>query len=354
MRRIGLKTSFLPLSIILATAGCASAPIVPQESNGSIDKTLARSEQLGGTAEQLVAINLVDALAQIEGSKPGQIVLNMDSPKREFDQYVFEILTNSGYTVKRDSTESGAIDLRIEISAKQSDGSLAPGEEAKTYQLEVGTVKIKRDFAFNYGLAIPRSPLFLLGADTSGINFSQAQALKTGATQTAITTQATDSAANGNDIEESTGPNQSESKSASLVIKTLRDVKKGIYKEGEEIVVFAAASKDSKLYCFYQDGMGNIAKIYPNRFVPDNTITAGQVLKIPGTDKWRLDATKAGVAEHFLCIAADMVTDTKLRELDIIPDLQTLLVEDLTQIYDRFVSAAGQELVSHSIDVEVQ
>ncbi|MEM7767239.1 MAG: DUF4384 domain-containing protein [Pseudomonadota bacterium] len=62
---------------------------------------------------------------------------------------------------------------------------------------------------------------------------------------------------------------------------------------------------EAYLYCFYQDGAGSVARIFPNRFQPNALVPGGRMVKIPDeTAGFRLVFEQAGARETVKCFAS--------------------------------------------------
>ncbi|MBF0460436.1 MAG: DUF4384 domain-containing protein [Magnetococcales bacterium] len=83
------------------------------------------------------------------------------------------------------------------------------------------------------------------------------------------------------------------------------------YKKGDNLVLNLAISRNGYPYCYYRDGDGVIAQIYPNRFQPDKQLQGNQTIYIPPMRepdekaKFSLTFSKSGVEEAVMCLASD-------------------------------------------------
>lgn len=99
-----------------------------------------------------------------------------------------------------------------------------------------------------------------------------------------------------------------------------------VFKVGEPVLVRAQPTSDAFLYCFYTDGQGEVARVFPNRFQANAFVPANQRVEIPpGFQKpFNIRPQNAGAEEAVVCFASG-------RELGLaLPD--DLKVEDLTPI----------------------
>ncbi|CAA7614602.1 Peptidoglycan-binding domain 1 protein [Candidatus Terasakiella magnetica] len=79
-----------------------------------------------------------------------------------------------------------------------------------------------------------------------------------------------------------------------------------IYRPNEVLRAVAELSQDGFLYCYYKDGGGTIARIFPNRFQPDPFVRGGKQMGIPGDNvPFKIKFDKAGAREQVACIGSD-------------------------------------------------
>ena len=77
------------------------------------------------------------------------------------------------------------------------------------------------------------------------------------------------------------------------------------YKVDMPLQMRVRLNDDAYLYCFYQDGSGSIARIFPNRFQPDAFVQGGMLVKIPDESHgYRLVFEQAGATERVRCFAS--------------------------------------------------
>lgn len=124
-------------------------------------------------------------------------------------------------------------------------------------------------------------------------------------------------------------------------------------RSGEAIQAAVSLSDDAYLYCYYQDGAGSIARIFPNRFSPDAFVPAGSRLAIPDST-WPFDLIpeRAGSSEYLACFASrnevGMALPDSLKVEDLMPlPLPTLndLVDVYQQIDPETLAIAGLEVI---------
>ena len=77
------------------------------------------------------------------------------------------------------------------------------------------------------------------------------------------------------------------------------------YRPGEKLQVQLRPTTDAYAYCFYRDGTGSIARIFPNRFQDDARIAGGGFFAVPGPGvPFDIVPERAGVTEEIACIAS--------------------------------------------------
>jgi hypothetical protein len=129
---------------------------------------------------------------------------------------------------------------------------------------------------------------------------------------------------------------------------------RGSYRAGETITLDLQPTQDAYTYCYYQDGVGTISRIFPNRFQPDALIRARQLKRVPppgGGFSIRFDRPQT--REAFLCIAADREIGLLLPNALKAQDLAQLPVRDLNEVAARFRALPGARITDARLDVEV-
>ena len=107
-------------------------------------------------------------------------------------------------------------------------------------------------------------------------------------------------------------------------------------KVGDSLSVAATLSEDAYLYCYYQDGSGAMARIFPNRSQPSAYVPGGKSIAVPGSQAWfELFAEQSGSQEAIACFASKnefgpYLPDV-LRKDDVVP-LQLGTLDDLIAV----------------------
>jgi len=368
---------FLLIAAVYAYAGTPESadnssnlnPTTQEKMRGAIDP-----RGINSPAEYIIATDFVNSLVQVKGLAPDEIELYLKDSKNHFGKRLTQAFDAGGYQVHLSAVNASAVATTFIIIKPETDQSSATAGVI-SYQIEVGRVQLRRDYEYINDLFIPRSPMYIRGASSEniksrdnifvpktqltliaanekyngGVNrvVQSSKAQSTGVTPKSVANST---------VEKTKIPQPTataDSTSTTLPQINLQTEYASVHKEGEPIVLSIILSQDSSLYCYYQDGDGNIAKIFPNRFSPENRLKAGQKIQIPNTDKWQLLATKTNTNEEFLCIAAGSEIDKRLTDLKNIPDLQPLSVNSLPQVYEKYTAIAGYTLGNQKMSVEV-
>ncbi|MBF0178632.1 MAG: DUF4384 domain-containing protein [Magnetococcales bacterium] len=104
------------------------------------------------------------------------------------------------------------------------------------------------------------------------------------------------------------------------------------FRVGEKLVVNLALSRGGYPYCYYRDGDGVIAQIYPNRFQADKQVQGGQPISIPPGSGFALSFSKAGVEEEVMCMASDADIGSLLPKEWLVKELTPMKVRSLDEI----------------------
>jgi hypothetical protein len=128
-----------------------------------------------------------------------------------------------------------------------------------------------------------------------------------------------------------------------------------VYRVGESMVLQLQPSQDAYVYCYYQDGQGEIARIFPNRFQPDPLIPAGRVVEVPpfaGT-AFAIRFETPGAPERVACLSADREVGLLLPPELKRPDLEPLPLRSLDQVATLFRGMRGVRVDDARLSIEV-
>ncbi|MEZ5838211.1 MAG: DUF4384 domain-containing protein [Geminicoccaceae bacterium] len=127
------------------------------------------------------------------------------------------------------------------------------------------------------------------------------------------------------------------------------------YRVGEKLQVQLRPTTDAYAYCFYRDGAGSIARIFPNRFQPDARIAGGGFSAVPGPGvPFDILFERAGVTEEVACIAArEPVSSTRSRFLAA-QDLTPLPAGSLDEVMASFRTLDGVHVTEARLRASVE
>jgi len=282
--------------------------------------------------ESLIATDLVGALMQIENLSPNKTTLFLNPPKDTFGTQLGQLLGMAGYKIQiaKDKQHPNIVEHFI---TKKNKG----GNTIKTYQVNVGQVKVRRDYLISENAAKPQTTLYVKGADAAKItlnddifNLEYTEKYEDTENETALATE----------------------QPPELIIEA--NDKSQIYRVGDPIFLSVSINLDARVYCYYQDGHGQIARVYPNRFNTDNRVTANHSVSIPAADDWNINATRVGATDDFLCIATSPDNQELISVLDTEPDLEPLAARSLEQIYTQISQTSTTPVIAQQIRLTVE
>ncbi len=122
---------------------------------------------------------------------------------------------------------------------------------------------------------------------------------------------------------------------------------------GEAIGLTLRSTADAFAYCYYQDGSGRVARIYPNRFAPDPYLPARQPLYLPGNAPFDLVPERAGAIEEVLCVAAGSEIGRRLPEVLQAEDLTPLPVQSIDQVAEMLRAASPNGIAASRVKITV-
>jgi hypothetical protein len=113
-------------------------------------------------------------------------------------------------------------------------------------------------------------------------------------------------------------------------------------------------TEDAYLYCYYQDGSGEISRIFPNRFQPDAFVPARTQVEVPpGGGAFSIRFEQPGASEQVACLAANREVGLLLPPELKRQDLEPLPVRGLDEIAQRFRGIAGVQVDDARLPIEV-
>ncbi len=128
-----------------------------------------------------------------------------------------------------------------------------------------------------------------------------------------------------------------------------------IYHVNETLAVDAVTVQDAFLYCYYQDGDGAVARIFPNRYQPNALVHGGTPTEIPpqAGKAFAIRFDKSRVKEAIACVAARDELGLKLPSQLKAEDLAPLPVSSLQDIINSFHQLGGSQLTEGWLSIEV-
>ena len=323
------KSPPLLACLILLITGAQKSVATTDGGNGH---TASTNLETVTRAEQTILLDLIGALAQVEGLNPQNTTLYVKPPQDTFEASLGYMLDTAGYEIQL------ATDLQqpntVEYFINQTNSG---NENIKTYQLHVGPVKVRRDYLIKDTKAQPQTTMYLQGADAGKIslndeifNLEYAEIYR----------------------EDNTPSTEHTQEAPALVLQTTDN--KQSYQLGDPISLSVSINLDARIYCYYRDGHGQIARVYPNRFNANNLVTANQKVVIPSVDTWAINATRIGRTDDFLCFATDPENHELISALDEEPDLEPLAARSLGQIYDKLSSEHNAAMIKQEIQLTVE
>jgi hypothetical protein len=127
------------------------------------------------------------------------------------------------------------------------------------------------------------------------------------------------------------------------------------YHVGETMAVAVQPTRDAYVYCFYQDALGTVARIFPNRFQPDPFLHAGTQIEIPpaGQKSFAIRFDKPGGTETVACLGSDREVGLRLPDRLKAQDLEPLPVSGLDEVAAQFRDIPGARVDDARLAVEV-
>lgn len=113
------------------------------------------------------------------------------------------------------------------------------------------------------------------------------------------------------------------------------------FARGQPVSLAVRPSRGANVYCFLHDDEGKIVRFFPNRFQPDSRVAPDAVLRLPGSDRFRLVMNAQGVTETVACFATerDVLVELPgdLGQADLVP----LQARTLDQVRAAFIDVSG-------------
>lgn len=127
------------------------------------------------------------------------------------------------------------------------------------------------------------------------------------------------------------------------------------YKVGMPLQMRVRLNADAYTYCFYQDGAGNTARIFPNRFQPNALVEGGKVLKVPSDNGgFQLVFEQEGSKEYVKCFASRSEIGVDFPDELKGADLTPLPFESLGAIEESIRENAPSDLAVNTVEFLVR
>jgi len=309
----------------------------------------------GRAPELLIASDLVNALMQVENFHPASTRLQMQDPKHRFGKTLNKVLLAAGYEIQRVDARIGDRFVDYEYSNRKHSQS----DSAQTYQINVGPVGIKRDYALLHGEVQPSSDLYVSGVDSSGIKLNDqifsdlTPAQQENATST-IRQPSTVKERPTNPRVDSPTPMTPVPDTSPLQLLVNGNEQSEKILAGEKLVFTLRTTVDARLACYYQGPDKNIIRIYPNRFSAESTLAAGEKISIPSSDNWFIEATKAGFSDEVMCVSVHPTLDSPMSEFESTPDFEPLPATSFDELLTELASTTGVMPKSKQLTIPVR
>jgi hypothetical protein len=109
------------------------------------------------------------------------------------------------------------------------------------------------------------------------------------------------------------------------------------YKPGEEFRMSVQTSDNAYVYCYYADAVGNVARIFPNRFQPNSYVAGERLVEVPSREApFAIQFDRPGAREEVACVASDRELGLHLPTELKGGDLQPLPVANLDGLLGQF------------------
>lgn len=136
-----------------------------------------------------------------------------------------------------------------------------------------------------------------------------------------------------------------------LTISASSDGRKA--RRGELLELAIRTDRDAYVYCFLHDEHDRVQRFFPNRFVQDARVAAGQPLRLPGAMRFQLVASERGQPESIGCYAAPTDVYAALPAAARGTDFEPLAAGSLEQVQQAFTAAAGAGLAQAYYRIDV-
>jgi hypothetical protein len=129
------------------------------------------------------------------------------------------------------------------------------------------------------------------------------------------------------------------------------------YNVGDEVVLSVKTNKNGFVRCYYKDGSGLIAQIYPTIFQPRIQVTGNRKFSIPNPqvvgDNFAIELSTSNVKESFVCLASESNFPSAVGSAFLGQGLEALNVRSLDAIVRSFRQVLGENVSVSMLDIHV-
>ena len=116
------------------------------------------------------------------------------------------------------------------------------------------------------------------------------------------------------------------------------------------ITLEVVLSVEAYVSCFYQQNDGDIIKLFPNRVIPLYRLDAGQVLRIPEANGFRVLTNKEETKESFMCLASSEDVTPNLPLVYQANTFQQVPVENFERLFHVYRKSTTNNLIARVIE----
>ncbi len=128
-----------------------------------------------------------------------------------------------------------------------------------------------------------------------------------------------------------------------------------IYRKGDKIALKVRLSDSGYLHCYYKDSLGNISRVFPNRFARDARVAGGKEVRIPGDRMgFSILADVERSSQSFRCFAARTNLDVKLSNGRLKTDLVPLKMKSLSELSGFYSASEKSKVAEKLVTVSIQ
>ncbi len=151
-----------------------------------------------------------------------------------------------------------------------------------------------------------------------------------------------------------TPSNQARSRSPINLIAVSGSGNSSVVYEDEVITLTIKSEVNAFVNCYYQLSNGQIVKLFPNRYMPEYWVSAGQQIDIPASAQFQIVADRQGQSERFMCLASSEDILVRLPPVFSANLFQKVPVKSFDDMYDIYRRRTSQNLVGNVVSLNVQ